>query len=118
MSSTPKTLSQQVADFVASRTWDAIPAAVRERAALIMLDAIGTAFAASRYPFAPVALSTLGSGDNILPDEPASAGAIVEKFMHNTDGILPRARAERVRDTVLGLERVTDGGEFVRTLGK
>lgn len=69
MSSTPKTLSQQVADFVASRTWDAIPAAVRERAALIMLDAIGTAFAASRYPFAPVAmsaLSSLGSGDGVV----------------------------------------------------
>ncbi len=56
--------------------------------------------------------------DNILPDEPASADAIVEKFMHNTDGILPRARAERVRDAVLGIERVLDGDAFVRTLGK
>ena len=56
--------------------------------------------------------------DNILPDEPASAGAIIEKFMHNTDGILPRARAERVRDAVLGIERVLDGDAFVRTLGK
>ncbi len=56
--------------------------------------------------------------DNILPDEPASADSIVEKFMQNTDGILPRARAERVRDTVLGLERVAVGGEFVGMLGR
>lgn len=66
---TSQSLSQRVADFVASRTWDSIPAAVRERAALVMLDAIGNAFAASRYPFAPVALSalqSLGSGDSIV----------------------------------------------------
>ncbi len=69
MSSTPKTLSQQVADFVVSCTWDTIPAVVRARGALLMLDAIGTAFAASRYPFAPVALSalgSLGSGDGVV----------------------------------------------------
>jgi 2-methylcitrate dehydratase PrpD len=67
--STPQTLSQQVAQFVASRAYDDIPQAVRERAKLIMLDAIGTAFAASRYPFAPVALSALGSlggGDSVV----------------------------------------------------
>ena len=40
MSNTPQTLSQRVADFVASRTWDSVPAAVRERAALVMHDAI------------------------------------------------------------------------------
>ena len=64
-----KTLSQQVADFVASCDGGSIPRAVRERAALVMLDAIGTAFAASRYPFAPVALSalsSLGSGDSTV----------------------------------------------------
>jgi 2-methylcitrate dehydratase PrpD len=69
MNSMQKTLSQRVADFVASSTWEATPAAVRERAALVMLDAIGTAFAASRYPFAPVALSalsSLGSGDSVV----------------------------------------------------
>ncbi len=63
------TLSQQVAQFVASRTAESIPAAVRERAALVMLDAIGTAFAASRYPFAPVAqsaLQSLGTGDSTV----------------------------------------------------
>jgi 2-methylcitrate dehydratase PrpD len=56
--------------------------------------------------------------DNILPDEPASAEAIVEKFMQNTDGILLRARAEAIRDAVLALERVVEGGEFVSMLGK
>ncbi len=64
-----KTLSQQVAEFVASCDGGGIPRAVRERAALVMLDAIGTAFAASRYPFAPVALSalsSLGSGDSTV----------------------------------------------------
>ena len=56
--------------------------------------------------------------DNIMPDDPASAEAIVAKFMHNTDGVLPRAKAEQVRDAVLGIERVLDAREFVRTLGK
>ena len=69
MSHTGKTLSQRVADFVATARWEDIPADVRERAALVMLDAIGNAFAASRYPFAPVALSALsnlGSGDSVV----------------------------------------------------
>ena len=69
MMTTEKTLSQQVAQFVASRTFEDIPSAVRERATLVMLDAIGGAFAASRYPFAPVALSalsSLGSGDSTV----------------------------------------------------
>jgi 2-methylcitrate dehydratase PrpD len=64
-----ESLSQQVAGFVASCDDGGIPRAVRERAALVMLDAIGTAFAASRYPFAPVALSalsSLGSGDSTV----------------------------------------------------
>ena len=56
--------------------------------------------------------------DNILPDEPASAESIVEKFMQNTDGILSHARAEQIRDAVLGLEQVVEGGAFVRTLSQ
>ena len=69
MSNTQKTLSQSVADFVASLTWESVPSSVHERAKLLMLDAIGTAYAASRYPFAPVALSalsSLGSGDSVV----------------------------------------------------
>jgi 2-methylcitrate dehydratase PrpD len=66
---TPPTLSQQVAQFVATCRYDDIPPAVRERARLVLLDAIGNAFAAARYPFAPVALSalsSLGSGDSTV----------------------------------------------------
>ena len=62
-------LSQTVAAFVASVQPRQIPPSVRERAGLVMLDAIGNAFAASRYPFAPVALSalsSLGSGDSTV----------------------------------------------------
>jgi 2-methylcitrate dehydratase PrpD len=55
--------------------------------------------------------------DNILPDEPASADEIVAKFMQNTDGVVARAQAERIRDTVLGLERVTDVNELMALLG-
>jgi len=69
MSTAEQTLSQQVAQFVASTTFGDIPHAVCERAKLVMLDAIGTAFAASRYPFAPVALSalsSLGNGDSVV----------------------------------------------------
>jgi 2-methylcitrate dehydratase PrpD len=63
------TLSRRVAGFAASCSWDDVPATVRERAALVMLDAIGNAFAASHYPFAPVALSalsSLGGGDSVV----------------------------------------------------
>ncbi|MBM3340535.1 MAG: MmgE/PrpD family protein [Betaproteobacteria bacterium] len=66
---TASTLSQRTAQFVAACDWQAVLAGVRERAALVMLDAIGTAFAASRYPFAPVALSalsSLGQGDSVV----------------------------------------------------
>ncbi|MEQ1773895.1 MAG: MmgE/PrpD family protein [Burkholderiales bacterium] len=67
--SASQTLSQQVAQFAATFDYDDVPRRVRERATLVMLDAIGTAFAASRYPFAPVALSalsSLGSGDSTV----------------------------------------------------
>ena len=56
--------------------------------------------------------------DNILPDEPATAAAIIEKFTHNTAGILTPAQTARVRDAVLGLESLADCGAFVRALGR
>lgn len=56
--------------------------------------------------------------DNIMPDEPASAEAIIAKFMQNTDGILPRAQSEQMYEAVMALEQVMDGGAFVRTLVK
>jgi 2-methylcitrate dehydratase PrpD len=56
--------------------------------------------------------------DEILPDEPASAEAIVRKFTQNTDGILSPAHAAQIRDTVLGLDTLADSAAFVRTLGQ
>ncbi len=55
--------------------------------------------------------------DNILPDEPASAEAIVRKFTQNTDGILTASQAAQIRDSVLGLDALVDCSAFVRTLG-
>lgn len=55
--------------------------------------------------------------DNILPDEPASAEAIVRKFTQNTDGILTAVQAEQIRDTVLGLERLESAGALASLLG-
>ena len=66
---TAATVSGRIATFVAGQTLAATPAAVRERAKLLMLDAIGNAYAAARFPFARVALdalSTLGSGESVV----------------------------------------------------
>ena len=63
------TISGRLATFVAEQTLAATPAAVRERAKLLMLDAIGNAYAATRFPFARVALdalATLGAGDSVV----------------------------------------------------
>jgi 2-methylcitrate dehydratase PrpD len=42
--------------------------------------------------------------NEIDPDEPAPADAIVEKFFANAEMAIDRARAERIRDAVLALE--------------
>lgn len=59
---------------------------------------------------------TLRERDEILPDEPAGADAIIAKFEENTGAILSRADAARVRETVLGLEAVNDVNELTRML--
>ena len=51
------TLSQQLAEFVATAAPNAIPAAVRERARYLILDAVGCAFAATRFDFAHHSMS-------------------------------------------------------------
>ncbi|MGE4184097.1 MAG: MmgE/PrpD family protein [Hyphomicrobiaceae bacterium] len=54
---TPKTSQAEViAEFAAGLTWDGIPEAVRERAKLQILDALGTGLASQAYPFAGAAL--------------------------------------------------------------
>ena len=59
--SKPPSISQSIAAVAASITPDAIPAHVRERAKLHMLDVIGTALAATKFDFAHRALSGLMS---------------------------------------------------------
>ena len=64
---TTLSISQQIAEFAANLTPDAIPADVRERAKLHALDVAGTALAATRFDFAQHALagiSNLAEGGN------------------------------------------------------
>lgn len=61
-----KLLSESLAEFAARLQWEAIPPEVQERAKLLLLDAVGVAFAASQFEFARCALkalSTFGAGD-------------------------------------------------------
>jgi 2-methylcitrate dehydratase PrpD len=58
-------ISRVIADFAARATFEALPTAVAERAKLLLLDAVGTAFAATTFDFATRALdaiSSFGSG--------------------------------------------------------
>src|SRR5262245_53741839 len=60
-------ISESFAEFAASLRYDAIPAPLRARAKLLMLDATGIAFASSTYDFAAKALAGLsrfGGGDH------------------------------------------------------
>jgi 2-methylcitrate dehydratase PrpD len=59
-------LAQELAVFALELTYDAIPAAVRERAKHLILDSVGIGLASTQYPFAALSLSALeelGSGD-------------------------------------------------------
>jgi 2-methylcitrate dehydratase PrpD len=62
----PANIAQALAAFVHNLEFDAIPAAVRERAAYLMLDATGIALASTRWDFAHKSLSAVqglaGSG--------------------------------------------------------
>ncbi len=62
-----QTISQIFARFATDLTWRQIPAAVQERAKLLLLDAIGVAFASTKFDFAQRALAALkhlGAGDS------------------------------------------------------
>jgi 2-methylcitrate dehydratase PrpD len=56
--------------------------------------------------------------ESILPDEPAGADEIIEKFMMNATSAIPAARAERIRDMVMHLESQTSARELMAHLGK
>ncbi len=66
-SSVKPTVSQQLSVFIEQFQADSIPPAVRERAKLLILDAIGIAYASTHYPFAQHILSGIrsvsGTGD-------------------------------------------------------
>ena len=65
-----RSVSRQMADYVSEFSYQAIPPAVRERAKYLMLDAVGIAYASTRYPFAHHILSGIrsvaGSGASSL----------------------------------------------------
>jgi 2-methylcitrate dehydratase PrpD len=83
MNNAQTTITEQVSQAVAASHWEQIEASVKERLKLIFLDAVGTALAASRYPFAPVALealSSLGAGESCvigMPQKLALRDAVV-----------------------------------------
>ena len=53
------TISEELSRFALGLSYDAIPAAVRERAKYLILDLVGIAFASTKYPFASVSLAAL-----------------------------------------------------------
>ena len=55
------TISDVLARFASTLTFDAIPAAVRERAKYLILDAIGLAYASHGYRYEGVSLDALRS---------------------------------------------------------
>ena len=62
-------ISETFADFATGLKYEAIPQPIRERAKLLMLDAIGIAFASSKYDFATKALAGLsrfGTGEHAV----------------------------------------------------
>lgn len=63
------TISQRIAAFVADTHGDAIPAPVRERAAHLVLDAIGCGLAATRFDFSQTAFNGIAdlAGEGTSP---------------------------------------------------
>src|SRR3972149_4111823 len=63
----PKTISRQLAEFVAGFSYDAIPESIVSRAKSLILDAVGIALASTQYDFSHRTLSGIrslgGSGD-------------------------------------------------------
>ena len=74
---TKKLVSDVLATFVAEQSFDAIPEIVRGRAKLLLLDAIGNAYASTRLEFAHKALTALrglGSGNSNVIGMPTLLG--------------------------------------------
>jgi len=56
--------------------------------------------------------------EQILPDEPAPAAAILDKFTGTTAPAMPAEGAARIRDMLLGLERLADVRQLTTLLSK
>jgi 2-methylcitrate dehydratase PrpD len=52
-------IAEELSDFTVQLTYDAIPAASRERAKHLILDSVGIALASTKYDFASVSLAAL-----------------------------------------------------------
>jgi 2-methylcitrate dehydratase PrpD len=50
----------------------------------------------------------LSKRESILPDEPATDDAILEKFMDTATSVMSVSRARRIRDAILDIERLED----------
>lgn len=83
MSTDNQTLSQALARFASDLTWQDIPASIRERTKLLLVDAIGVAFASGPFDFAQRTLSALkllGAGESAvigMPDTLALRDAVL-----------------------------------------
>jgi len=58
----------------------------------------------------------LSRRESILPDEPAVPEAILEKFMDTACSAMSAARARRIRDVLLDIERLSDVRALMRLL--
>lgn len=84
-------ISQQFAQFAANLTFEDVPARVRECAKLHMLDAAG-------------------AGKRAL-----TAAEVIAKFMDNAELVVPRGRAEKIRDAILAVDDCS-ARDLARTL--
>lgn len=91
---TSRSMAEGIAEFAAGLTLDDVPAAVRARAKLQILDALGTGIASHAYPFAGKALagiyalggsgtcSVIGRSEGLSPRDAALANGFL---MHGLD---------------------------------
>lgn len=119
-------ISEQLARFARTLTWDDVPADVRERCKYLILDAVGIALAAGRYPFAPIILDGLkevgGAGDCSVvgyPDKlPLRDAAIMNgALIHGLDYDDTHMKAV-VHATAISLTPALTMGEKLNASGK
>lgn len=68
-----RTVAEAFGEFAASVSYDSLPASVRTQAVTLILDAVGTALASSRQPFATAA----GAAVDVLADGGVGSASVV-----------------------------------------